>query len=208
MMPRLDGLGLLAALRARPAHRRRPGACCSPPAPAQEAAVDGLAAGADDYLVKPFSARELLARVRTTVRLARLRTQHSRWRAAMIDSLQEGFFVGDADGRIVEMNTACTELLGFGPEGLPYAPPFPWAPGPDDDPVAHRQVADALRPGRGTEPSGASCCRCGTATATGYGPRSPTTSCTTTRAAAGSSARSGTSPPSATASSGRTRSRR
>ncbi|MEV7038212.1 SpoIIE family protein phosphatase [Amycolatopsis sp. NPDC051061] len=152
MMPRLDGLGLLAELRREPRTAAVPVLLLSARA-GQEAAVDGLAAGADDYLVKPFSAQELLARVRTTIRLARVRTQHSRWRAAMIDSLQEGFFVCDTDGRIVEMNAACTELLGFGPDGLPYAQPFPWSPGPDDDPIAFRQVADALRRSR-TEPSG------------------------------------------------------
>ncbi|GAB3149830.1 SpoIIE family protein phosphatase [Amycolatopsis stemonae] len=151
MMPRLDGLELLAELRREPRTAAVPVLLLSARA-GQEAAVDGLAAGADDYLVKPFSAQELLARVRTTVRMARLRTQHSRWRAAMIDSLQEGFFVCDSDGRVVEINAACMELLGYGPEGLPYSPPFPWAPGPDD-PAAHRQVAEALARSR-TEPSG------------------------------------------------------
>ncbi|MGW5715408.1 SpoIIE family protein phosphatase [Amycolatopsis sp. NPDC003865] len=152
MMPRLDGLGLLAELRRDPRTAAVPVLLLSARA-GQEAAVDGLAAGADDYLVKPFSARELLARVRTTIRLARLRTQHSRWRAAMIESMQEGFFVCDADGRVVEMNAACSDLIGYGPDGLPYSPPFPWAPDPDDDPVAYRQVADALGRSR-TEPSG------------------------------------------------------
>jgi len=142
MMPRLDGLGLLAELRGDPRTAAVPVLLLSARA-GQEAAVDGLAAGADDYLVKPFSARELLARVRTTVQLARLRTQHARWRAAMIDSLQEGFFVCDADGRVVEINAAFTELLGFGTGELPYAPPFPWWPDQDTDPAAHRQVAAA-----------------------------------------------------------------
>ncbi|MBE8525398.1 SpoIIE family protein phosphatase [Amycolatopsis sp. H6(2020)] len=142
MMPRLDGLGLLAELRGDPRTAAVPVLLLSARA-GQEAAVDGLAAGADDYLVKPFSARELQARVRTTVQLARLRTQHNRWRAAMIDSLQEGFFVCDAEGRVVEINAAFTELLGFGTGGLPYAPPFPWWPDRDTDPAAHHQVAEA-----------------------------------------------------------------
>ena len=41
----------------------------------EEARVEGLTAGAEDYLVKPFSARELLARVRTHLELARLRKE-------------------------------------------------------------------------------------------------------------------------------------
>ncbi|WP_328647330.1 SpoIIE family protein phosphatase [Amycolatopsis sp. NBC_00348] len=152
MMPRLDGLALLAELRGDPRTAAVPVLLLSARA-GQEAAVDGLAAGADDYLVKPFSARELLARVRTTIRLARLRTQHTRWRAAMIDSLQEGFFVGDADGRIVEINAAFTELLGYGADGLPYAQPFPWLPAADTDPEGHRLVLDALARAK-AEPTG------------------------------------------------------
>ncbi|MGW4057883.1 SpoIIE family protein phosphatase [Amycolatopsis sp. NPDC004747] len=142
MMPRLDGLGLLAELRDDPRTAAVPVLLLSARA-GQEAAVDGLAAGADDYLVKPFSARELLARVRTTVQLARLRTQHARWRAAMLESLQEGFFVCDAQGRVVEINAAFTELLGFGTDGLPYDPPFPWWPDAGTDSAAHRQVTEA-----------------------------------------------------------------
>jgi PAS domain S-box-containing protein len=152
MMPGMDGLELLAALRGDPRTAAVPVLLLSARA-GQEAAVDGLAAGADDYLVKPFSARELLARVRTTIQLARLRTQHTRWRAAMIDSLQEGFFVGDTDGRIVEINTAFTELLGYGVDGLPYTQPFPWLPAADVDPEGHHQVLDAIARSR-TEPAG------------------------------------------------------
>ena len=55
MMPGLDGMELLAALRADPRTARVPVLLLSARA-GQEAAVEGLAAGADDYLVKPFSA--------------------------------------------------------------------------------------------------------------------------------------------------------
>jgi len=72
MMPRLDGFGLLKALRADERTRRLPVILLSARA-GEESAVGGLDAGADDYLVKPFSARELLARVRTHVELARER---------------------------------------------------------------------------------------------------------------------------------------
>ncbi len=72
MMPRLDGFGLLRALREDPELRDVPVILLS--ARAGEAPkVEGLEAGADDYLVKPFSARELLARVAAALELARMR---------------------------------------------------------------------------------------------------------------------------------------
>jgi signal transduction histidine kinase len=72
MMPRLDGFGLLRALRAEPASASVPVILLSARA-GEEAAIEGLDAGADDYLVKPFSARELLARAHTHLELARAR---------------------------------------------------------------------------------------------------------------------------------------
>ena len=66
MMPRLDGLGLVAALRADARTAAVPVLLLSARA-GQEASVEGLRAGADDYLVKPFSAVELLARVRSNL---------------------------------------------------------------------------------------------------------------------------------------------
>jgi signal transduction histidine kinase/DNA-binding response OmpR family regulator len=72
MMPRLDGFGLLQALREDPATRDVPVILLSARA-GEESRVEGLDAGADDYLVKPFSARELLARVGAHLNLARVR---------------------------------------------------------------------------------------------------------------------------------------
>jgi signal transduction histidine kinase len=62
MMPQLDGFGLLAALRASPATRDIPFMLLSARA-GEEARLEGLRAGADEYLVKPFSGRELAARI-------------------------------------------------------------------------------------------------------------------------------------------------
>ena len=77
MMPELDGFGLLAVLRADPALEGLLVILLSARA-GEEARVEGLAAGADDYLVKPFSARELRARVDGAVRLARQRREAAR----------------------------------------------------------------------------------------------------------------------------------
>ncbi|MGK5447871.1 SpoIIE family protein phosphatase [Streptomyces radiopugnans] len=152
MMPRMDGLELVAALRADPRTASVPVLLLSARA-GQEASIEGLESGADDYLVKPFAAAELLARVRANVELARLRNHHARWRTALVDSLQEAFFVCDEEGAVVEINAAFTDILGYGVEGLPYQPVHPWWPDAATDPDGHRQVADAfeglLREGQG-----------------------------------------------------------
>ncbi|HEY2206137.1 MAG TPA: SpoIIE family protein phosphatase [Pseudonocardia sp.] len=77
MMPGLDGMALLAALRADPATASVPVLLLSARA-GQDASVEALAAGADDYLVKPFSAPELLARVDAHLRLNRARRETAR----------------------------------------------------------------------------------------------------------------------------------
>ena len=144
MMPGLDGLALVAALRSDPRTADVPVLLLSARA-GQEASIEGLEAGADDYLVKPFSAAELLARVRANVELAQLRNHHARWRAALIDSLHEAFFLCDETGAVVEINAAFTGILGYGPEGLPYVPEHVWWPPEDAEPEAHRQISEAFR---------------------------------------------------------------
>ncbi len=74
MMPGLDGFSLLQALRSDSRTATLPVILLSARA-GEEASVEGLQAGADDYLVKPFSARELLARVTSRLEIARLRRQ-------------------------------------------------------------------------------------------------------------------------------------
>jgi PAS domain S-box-containing protein len=80
MMPNLDGVGLLRAVRADPALATVPVVMLSARA-GEESRIEGLDAGADDYLVKPFSARELVARVGSQITLARTREQNARERA-------------------------------------------------------------------------------------------------------------------------------
>jgi signal transduction histidine kinase len=72
MMPNLDGFGLVARLRQIEDTADIPVIMLSARA-GEESRIEGLQAGADDYLIKPFSARELLARVRVHLTLAQLR---------------------------------------------------------------------------------------------------------------------------------------
>jgi PAS domain S-box-containing protein len=143
MMPGLDGLQLLAALRSDQRTAGLPVLLLSARA-GQEASIEGLQAGADDYLVKPFAAADLLARVRANVGLARLRNHHARWRTALVDSLQEAFFVCDQHGAVIEINAAFVDMLGYGPDGLPYEAIHPWWPDADTDPESHRLVETAF----------------------------------------------------------------
>ncbi len=97
MMPVLDGFGLLRALRSDPRTARLPVILLSARA-GEEARVEGLEAGADDYIVKPFAARELQARVGATLHLARVRAEAS---AAMLVSEQRYRSLVEATSQVI-----------------------------------------------------------------------------------------------------------
>jgi PAS domain S-box-containing protein len=160
MMPVLDGFGLLKALRADPATESIPVILLSARA-GQEATEAGLGAGADDYMVKPFSSRELIARVSARLEIDRLRRRQERELRRQADRLREleefnrtiisespdCIKVLDAQGRLLTMNKSGLALMELddlsGMEGRDYA--GMWGP-------RHREAAqaamDAARSGR------------------------------------------------------------
>ena len=85
MMPRLDGFGLLRAIRGDPALATTPIILLSARA-GEEARIEGLDAGADDYLVKPFGARELVAQVRSQLAINRMRESASIERGLLLEA--------------------------------------------------------------------------------------------------------------------------
>jgi PAS domain S-box-containing protein len=87
MMPKLDGFGLIRELRADPALRDVPVVALSARA-GDEARLEGLARGADEYLTKPFSANELLVRCAALLR-SRRALHESQARAAQLSALYE-----------------------------------------------------------------------------------------------------------------------
>lgn len=140
MMPRLDGFGLLQALRANPDTQQIPIILLSA-RNGEESRIEGLAAGADDYLIKPFSARELSARVETTLKMARMRQEAAQKERELrlmseaaqqqaedaynrinrlLESMTDAFTALDRDWRIIHQNAAAqrinskplTEVLG------------------------------------------------------------------------------------------------
>ncbi|MBI2390434.1 MAG: response regulator [Deltaproteobacteria bacterium] len=128
-MPRMDGFGLLRSLRASAATRGIPVIFLSARA-GEEAIVEGLETGADDYLLKPFSARELLTRVRSHLDAAHARTSALRVSETRFRRLAEsgifGITVEDAAGRILEANDAFLAMVGFSREDL-FAGRLDWA---------------------------------------------------------------------------------
>ncbi|MBI2571715.1 MAG: response regulator [Candidatus Schekmanbacteria bacterium] len=90
MMPRLDGYGLLSALKSDPQMAHVPLILLTAKA-GQDMRVEGLEAGADDYLAKPFNTRELLARVRGLLRLTALEREIAAL-TSRVENTPEGTF--------------------------------------------------------------------------------------------------------------------
>ncbi|MEO8657988.1 MAG: ATP-binding protein [Bryobacteraceae bacterium] len=128
MMPSLDGFELIRELRADAGLREVPVILLSARA-GEEARTAGIAAGADDYLTKPFSSRELLARVQTTLKHQQLRReshkeiertnlllqQRTQQYETLLDRAPIGVYLVDADFRIREVNPTARPVFG----GLP-----------------------------------------------------------------------------------------
>ena len=150
MMPRMDGFALLSTIRDDETLADLPVIMLSARA-GEEAQVEGLTKGADDYLAKPFSARELLARVSGTIAMARVRRQAAEdvrkasralalereFLASVLAKAPVGISIANADGEILTLNERAMELIGghsvqsnsrysiFGAvhaDGRPYAP--------------------------------------------------------------------------------------
>ncbi|WP_245344589.1 MULTISPECIES: ATP-binding protein [Asticcacaulis] len=120
MMPRLDGFGLLARLRGDERTRDIPVVMLSARA-GEEARVEALDAGVDDYLVKPFSARELMAKLRSQLQMSRLRREGEARLARVLESIADGLQVVDANWRFTYMNAAARDILtaqGMAPDDM------------------------------------------------------------------------------------------
>jgi len=114
MLPGRDGIEVCRALKTEPATREIPIIMVT----AKEEESDivlGLGLGADDYVVKPFSPKELVARVRAVLRRGRPRDRPEPqerivWGGLVVDRLQHRVTV---DGKAVELTATQFRLLFF-----------------------------------------------------------------------------------------------
>ncbi|MGH8471047.1 MAG: ATP-binding protein, partial [Gammaproteobacteria bacterium] len=121
MMPKLDGFGLVRELRNDPQTRGVPIILVSARA-GEESRVEGFGKGADDYLIKPFGARELLARVSARLELARLRglaekelRQARDYAEAIIHTAPDPLVILEADLRVHTANEAFYHTFNVSP---------------------------------------------------------------------------------------------
>jgi signal transduction histidine kinase len=131
MMPEMDGFALLSALRRSPATAVIPIIMLSARA-GEEARIEGVEAGADDYLTKPFTARELIARVEAQLKMARMRREAAEQQAALTQEINRArqaagealehvpiaFCTMDCDYRITYLNAAGVQLAAL--SGKPH----------------------------------------------------------------------------------------
>ena len=124
LMPPLGDFGLLHALRADPRTSGVPVIMMSAQA-GEETRVEGREEGADDYFVKPVSARELLVRVAIHLKMAQMGLEISKaprtidqYHRLLFDQSVDGIFLADAEGRYVDVNPAGCEMLGYSREEI------------------------------------------------------------------------------------------
>ena len=111
MMPEMDGFELLEALRANRRTHAIPVIMLSARA-GEESRIEGLQAGADDYLIKPFSARELIARVGTQLALRQRSSQFE----TLVRQAPIGIVVLDSQLRIRQINPVAEPVFGEIPD--------------------------------------------------------------------------------------------
>jgi PAS domain S-box-containing protein len=125
MMPHLDGFGLVREIRADEALKTVPVILLSARA-GEESRIEGLQHGADDYLIKPFSARELLARVSAHLEMKNIRKQSEealRRSESVYRSIARNFpngavYVFDRDLRFLVADGAGLEAIGWSTDNL------------------------------------------------------------------------------------------
>jgi PAS domain S-box-containing protein len=115
-LPDVSGIEICKQIKSDPSLADVFVALCSGEATESDDKVGGLEVGADEYLVKPFGLQELLARVRTLLRLrdttAALRASEEHYRR-LIDILPDAICLISPQGRLISVNSQAVAMLGY-----------------------------------------------------------------------------------------------
>jgi len=115
-LPDINGAEVCRQIKSNPKLKDVFVALCSGEATSDDHKVSGFESGADEYLVKPFGIRELLARVQTLVRLhnttTALRTSEEYYRR-LIDILPDAVYLIHPKGRLLTANSEAVAMLGY-----------------------------------------------------------------------------------------------
>lgn len=149
LMPEMDGLEVAQRVRRELRGDDRPYILMLTSRTAKENVIMGLEGGVDDYLVKPFSVKELLARLAVGQRMVELfhdLHQERGWLQAVIESSRDGLIVVDKEQRLMVFNQPAAHLLrlpGQAADWLGRGLPQLIAALPDDSSEIGRFIAQA-----------------------------------------------------------------
>ena len=141
MMPRLDGLSLIKLMRNDKSLRDVPVVLLSARA-GEEAHVEGLDAGADDYLVKPFSARELLSRIGARLELTRMRRENEERFHTFVSATSDVIYQMSPDWREMRFLSGRNFIADMDDPSRSWLDKYIY---PDDQPHVIEEIREAIR---------------------------------------------------------------
>jgi signal transduction histidine kinase len=152
MMPVMDGYSLLSRIRSTPEIATLPVVMVSARA-STEMEIEGREAGADDYITKPFSGRELVARVRSALKIAEIRASSEaairasqNYAQEILERTTDSVFQLDRDWQFIYLNPNAAALIAPGRElvGKNIWTEFPEAVGTDFWRQYHRVMLEGV----------------------------------------------------------------
>ena len=146
LMPRADGIELCRLIRSDRDLSATPILLASALRKDTESVVEGLQAGADDYLEMPYDTMRLIAQVARQIERKRyidaLVESENKYRM-LIEQASDGIFILDQEGQLVEVNPRACQMLGYRYEELLDFKLQELIP-KEDLPVAQLRFADLL----------------------------------------------------------------
>lgn len=146
MMPEMDGISLLKAVKTDPEISHTPVILITARA-GEESRIEGIEIGADDYIVKPFSGKELIVRAQAQIRIANARNKieaSERQFRILTETLPQLIWMTDENGKQLFVSRRWIEYTGILPDGERS---WQQIVHPDDLESINKSWADALRTG-------------------------------------------------------------